>query len=44
MQSIDEPGNRVHTKCFERFWYFKVWPMLIQELHDATRETLRNFC
>ena len=21
---IDEPGNRVHTKCFERFWYFEV--------------------
>ena len=24
MQNIDEPGNRVHTKCFERFWYFEV--------------------
>ena len=24
MQYIDEPVNRVHTNCFERFWYFDV--------------------
>ena len=24
MQNIDEPGNLVHTKCFEGFWYFDV--------------------
>ena len=29
---------------YEMFWAFLVlWSMLIQELHDATRETLSNF-
>ena len=25
MQDIEEPGSRVHTKCFERIWYFEIY-------------------
>ena len=36
-------GHTWKSSTYEMFWAFLVlWSMLIQELHDATRETLSN--